>query len=106
MRRLEGSSIGCGPEGTLAISRARLAGLEVAYLSGLVERMSRLYEKFILKYYRREHPELNAGASYIAWALDDGFDDMLPAMRSDIMLTRGSTVFIIDVKCYGYTTQR
>lgn len=61
MRRLEGSSIGCGPEGTLAISRARLAGLEVAYLSGLVERMSRLYEKFILKYYRRDIPRIARG---------------------------------------------
>ena len=36
-----------------------------------------IYEKFILEYYRREHPELKAGAPYIAWALDDGFDDWL-----------------------------
>ncbi|MDO4537964.1 MAG: 5-methylcytosine-specific restriction endonuclease system specificity protein McrC [Coriobacteriales bacterium] len=70
------------------------------------QRMSRLYEKFILEYYRREHPGLNAGAPYIAWALDDGFDDMLPAMHSDITLSRGGTVLIIDAKYYGRTTQQ
>ena len=69
-------------------------------------RMSRLYEKFILGYYKREHPELDAGAPYINWALDDGFDDMLPAMHSDITLTQGGTVLIVDAKYYGHTLQR
>ena len=58
------------------------------------QRMSHLYEKFILEYYRREHPELSAGAPYISWALDDGFDDMLPAMHTDITLARGMTALI------------
>lgn len=68
--------------------------------------MCRLYEKFILEYYRREHPEISADASYIGWALDDGFDDMLPAMKSDITLSRGDDVFIIDAKYYSHTTQQ
>ena len=70
------------------------------------QRMSRLYEKFILEYYRQEWPELNASASYIGWALDDDADDMLPAMKSDIMLSRGGTVLIIDAKYYSHTTQQ
>ena len=70
------------------------------------QRMSHLYEKFILEYYRREHPGLNASASYIKWQLDDGFDDMLPAMQSDIMLSRGNTVLIIDAKYYSHTMQQ
>lgn len=70
------------------------------------QRMSHLYEKFILEYYKREHPELNAGASYIGWVLDDGFDDMLPAMHTDITLVRGGTVLIIDAKYYSHTTQQ
>ena len=70
------------------------------------QRMSRLYEKFILEYYRREHPELNASASYIKWQLDEGFDDMLPAMQSDIMLSRGNTVLIIDAKYYAHAMQQ
>ncbi len=51
------------------------------------QRMSRLYEKFILEYYRKEHPHVNASASFIDWALDDGVSDGLPAMRSDITLS-------------------
>ena len=70
------------------------------------QRMSRLYEKFILEYYKREHPELSAGAPYISWALDDGFDDMLPTMHTDITLARGRTVLIIDAKYYSRTMQQ
>ena len=78
------------------------------------QRMSRLYEKFILEYYRREHPELQAEASYIKWALDDvprgaymadDALDMLPAMHSDVMLSQGSSVLIIDAKYYAQGTQ-
>ena len=34
------------------------------------QRMHRLYEKFILEYYRKEHPELTANASQIPWQLE------------------------------------
>ena len=69
------------------------------------QRMCRLYEKFILEYYRKEHPELTASASQIPWALDDGVGDMLPIMQTDIMLSHGSKVLIIDAKYYSHTTQ-
>ena len=68
-------------------------------------RMCRLYEKFILEYYRREHPEVKASASQIPWQLDDDFGAMLPVMQSDIMLSKGSATLIIDAKYYGHTTQ-
>ena len=67
--------------------------------------MSRLYEKFILEYYRREHPQLRASASFIDWALDDGMSDGLPAMRSDITLSARGRVLIIDAKYYTSTMQ-
>ncbi len=70
------------------------------------QRMSRLYEKFILEYYRKEHPELAADASYVGWALDDDVSDMLPAMKTDVTLSRGNTVLIIDAKYYAHTTQQ
>lgn len=70
------------------------------------QRMSRLYERFILEYYRREHSELRAESAYIKWALDDGFSDMLPVMHSDIMLSHGGTVLIIDAKYYAHTMQQ
>ena len=69
------------------------------------QRMCRLYEKFILKYYRKEYPQLSASASQIPWALDDGPGEMLPVMQTDIMLTSGSKVLIIDAKYYSHTTQ-
>lgn len=70
------------------------------------QRMCRLYEKFILEYYRKEHPELKANSKEIDWQLDDGIDNnMLPVMQSDIMLEKGSTVHIIDAKYYSHTTQ-
>ena len=69
------------------------------------QRMNRLYEKFILEYYAKECPQVRATASQIPWALDDGVNSMLPVMQSDIMLTRGSEVLIIDAKYYTHTTQ-
>ena len=70
------------------------------------QRMHRLYEKFILEYYRKEHPELNTNASQIPWQLDDDFGDMLPVMQTDIMLTKDEKTLIIDAKYYAHTTQR
>lgn len=69
------------------------------------QRMCRLYEKFILEYYRREYPQLNANASQISWQLDDDYSFMLPAMQTDIMLTCGEKTLIIDAKYYAQTTQ-
>ena len=69
------------------------------------QRMCRLYEKFILEYYRREFPRLSASASQISWALDDGDGELLPVMQTDIMLTHGSRILIIDAKYYSHTTQ-
>lgn len=69
------------------------------------QRMNRLYEKFILEYYAKECPQVKATASQIPWALDDGIASMLPVMQSDIMLSQGSRVLIIDAKYYTHTTQ-
>ena len=69
------------------------------------QRMCRLYEKFILEYYRKEHPEIKANATQIPWQLDDDFNAMLPVMQTDIMLSKGTTTLIIDAKYYGHTTQ-
>lgn len=69
------------------------------------QRMCRLYEKFILEYYKKEHPEIKASASQISWQLDDGFSFMLPIMQTDIMLSKENTTLIIDAKYYSHTTQ-
>ena len=69
------------------------------------QRMCRLYEKFILEYYSKKFPALSVSASQIPWALDDGIGAMLPTMQSDITLSHGNEVLIIDAKYYSHTTQ-
>ena len=69
------------------------------------QQMCRLYEKFILEYYRKHYPQLKATASQIDWALDDGIGTMLPTMKSDITLTYKNKSLIIDAKYYAHTTQ-
>lgn len=69
------------------------------------QRMCILYEKFILEFYRKEKPELNASASQIPWEIDDGYIDMLPIMQTDIMIKKEEKTLIIDAKYYSKTTQ-
>ncbi|MCH4019926.1 MAG: 5-methylcytosine-specific restriction endonuclease system specificity protein McrC [Erysipelotrichaceae bacterium] len=64
------------------------------------QRMSHLYEKFILEYYRKEFSCLRANASQINWQLDEKPDVFLPIMQSDIMLSKGDKILIIDAKYY------
>ena len=69
------------------------------------QRMCRLYEKFILEYYKKEFPRLKVTASQIPWDLDDGVSDMLPVMQSDIMISDKEKTLIIDAKYYSHMTQ-
>lgn len=71
------------------------------------QRMSRLYEKFILNYYRKEHKKNNIKANprQIEWKLDDEVTYMLPVMQSDITLEYEDRILIIDAKYYSSTTQ-
>lgn len=69
------------------------------------QRMSRLYEKFILEYYRKEHPTLSVEPSQIAWALDEGIDASLPIMQSDVTIRSGNYILIIDAKYYSRNLQ-
>lgn len=67
--------------------------------------MHQLYEEFIRKYYEKECSQVVTERSLIPWALDDGYDEMLPDMRTDVTLTKGNNVLIIDAKYYGCNTQ-
>lgn len=69
------------------------------------QRMCRLYEKFLFEYYSREYPHLDVRASEIRWALDEGASAMLPAMKTDVTLSDGKNILIIDAKYYARTTQ-
>jgi len=71
------------------------------------DHMCRLYEKFLLEYYKRHHPELQASAKQINWNIreDVSSSSILPIMQSDIYLTNGDKTLIIDAKYYEKTMQ-
>ena len=69
------------------------------------QRECRLYEKFILEYYRKHFPMLSVNPEQIAWQLDDEEHDLLPIMQSDIMLRKDNHILIIDAKYYMHNTQ-
>ena len=65
------------------------------------QKMHHLYEKFILEYYRKHYPELKAKSLQIKWAIDECSDiTWLPSMQSDIVLSFGKNILIIDAKYY------
>lgn len=66
-------------------------------------RMHELYEKFLLGFFAKECPQVKTSSPEIRWALDDESHFLLPKMQSDIMLSKGNTVLIIDAKFYGKT---
>jgi len=70
------------------------------------EVMNRLFEKFVLAYYKRHHPTLAPRASQIDWDVPEGEDlSYLPKMRTDITLRYGDRTLIIDTKYYSKMMQ-
>ena len=69
------------------------------------EHLHRLFERFVLEYYRKHYPSYNASAAHIDWNTDDGMIVMLPTMKSDITLEYEGKILIIDTKYYGRTLQ-
>ncbi len=73
--------------------------------------MNKLYEKFILEYYRRHHTYLKkAEAAQVKWNLDSTPDlqslQLLPNMKTDTTLRYRDKTLIIDAKYYGRTLQQ
>jgi len=66
--------------------------------------MSKLYEKFILEYYKRHFSQYYPAAREIKWDAI-GTIDFLPNMKSDTMLFDGQKKLIIDAKYYGKIVQ-
>jgi 5-methylcytosine-specific restriction enzyme subunit McrC len=66
------------------------------------EKMSSLYERFLLEYFRRHHRELNACSSRIEWD-SENIPPNMPKMESDVYLTCGGNTLIIDAKFYSRT---
>lgn len=73
------------------------------------EHMNRLFERFVLNYYKRHHPSLKANADAIKWNIADKTEsiglDLLPSMHSDITLHGAEHTLIIDTKYYSKMMQ-
>lgn len=69
------------------------------------QRMCRLYEKFIFEYYKKEFPSMDVSSSQIQWCLDDEYNNCLPIMQSDIMISHKNNILIIDAKYYSNNIQ-
>lgn len=72
------------------------------------ERMCRLFERFVLEYYKRRHPEFQPAARQIEWNIDKEKSpalDMLPLMKTDVFLTINGRTLIIDTKYYSKNMQ-
>ena len=71
------------------------------------DHMCRLFEKFVLEYYKKHHPELKPCAAQIEWNIDKELSttNILPIMQTDILLTLAERTLIIDTKYYSHTMQ-
>ena len=73
------------------------------------EHICRLYEKFILEFYRFHYPELRPNADQIEWNINKEGNPLisfLPTMQSDITLHKRDKTLIIDAKYYGRMMQK
>ena len=72
------------------------------------DNMCRLFEKFVLEYYKKHHPELKPCAAQIEWNIEKEKSsvNILPIMQTDILLTMEERTLIIDTKYYSQTMQK
>jgi 5-methylcytosine-specific restriction enzyme subunit McrC len=70
------------------------------------QKISKLYEKFILEYYKKHFPQYSPASKEIKWDTA-GTIDFLPKMLSDVMLfdIEKKKKLIIDAKFYGKIMQ-
>lgn len=70
------------------------------------QQMHVLYEKFLLAYYKKHFSCFKVTQSHIPWDTDDGMMELLPRMRSDIMIEYMGKILIIDAKYYDSAMQK
>ncbi|MCR5555867.1 MAG: 5-methylcytosine-specific restriction endonuclease system specificity protein McrC [Bacteroidales bacterium] len=72
------------------------------------DHMCRLFEKFVLEYYKKHHPELKPCAAQIDWNIEkeQSTTNILPIMQTDILLTIQNRTLIIDTKYYSRSMQK
>lgn len=69
------------------------------------QKMHRLYERFILEYYKRHYPMFHVSAAKILWNTQDEGVAFLPTMKSDVTIKYGDLTLVVDAKYYSKTMQ-
>ena len=69
------------------------------------QKMHRLYERFILEYYKRHYPIFHVSAAKILWNTQDEGVAFLPTMKSDVTIKYGDLTLVVDAKYYSKTMQ-
>lgn len=69
------------------------------------EYMHRLFERFVLEYYKFHYPKLQVKPSQIQWDIDDEMIEYLPKMETDITIKYKGKTLIIDTKYYKKSMQ-
>ncbi|KRK87495.1 hypothetical protein FD17_GL001248 [Lentilactobacillus sunkii DSM 19904] len=67
--------------------------------------MSRLYEKFLLKYYQQRFTGYNVRSAYITWDKVEKDTPELPVMHSDVRICGQNKTVILDAKYYQHSLQ-
>jgi 5-methylcytosine-specific restriction enzyme subunit McrC len=71
-------------------------------------RMSRVFERFVRNFLRREQDSFSVTSEHITWDISEACDpttDLLPVMHTDVSLRNAQRTIIIDAKYYGQTLQ-
>ncbi len=76
------------------------------------QRLSRLYEKFLLAFFQKHYREFNPKVETLYWPGQSlgkrtsgkgwNFAELLPVMRTDMVLKTEKTVLVIDAKYYSH----
>lgn len=69
------------------------------------QKMHRLYEKFILEYYKRHYPKCHVASPKILWDTQCETISFLPMMKSDVTITYKDLTLVIDAKYYSKSMQ-
>lgn len=69
------------------------------------QKMHRLYERFILEYYKRHYPMFHVSAAKILWNTQDEGVAFLPTMKSDVTIKYRDLSLVVDAKYYSKTMQ-
>lgn len=66
--------------------------------------LPKVFERFVLNFYKRELPDWDVGAPWIDWSADGQnalSRELLPVMKTDVCLSRPGRAIILDTKFYA-----